>query len=321
MENEELVEQIQAGIKPTENMEQLYLQNRSFIYQQAKKYAAYADMDDLMQEAYFGLHEAVKHYKPDKETKFLTYLPFRLQKAFRRYIDNNGHTKRIPVHLVQRISKYKKYISEQAKQGVEPSDFEICRDLELSEQQLKDLRKAMRETECISTSDFVPGADNMTVEESLADPLDMEERVVDDVAKEQAESLIWKIVDELEERQAEVIVGRYKESATLEEVGKRLNLSHQRIRQIEKKALYILQSKREISDIAEIYGYMNAYRGTGYQAFKNGGSSVENAAIKHIEGEARIKAMQQRIKQQKTEILTALNMDELFSKVLNLASQ
>ena len=118
MENEELVEQIQAGIKPTENMEQLYLQNRSFIYQQAKKYAAYADMDDLMQEAYFGLHEAVKHYKPDKETKFLTYLPFRLQKAFRRYIDNNGHTKRIPIHLVQRISKYKKYIAEQQKTGV-----------------------------------------------------------------------------------------------------------------------------------------------------------------------------------------------------------
>lgn len=50
MENEELVEQIQAGIKPTENMEQLYLQNRSFIYQQAKKYAAYADMDDLMHD-------------------------------------------------------------------------------------------------------------------------------------------------------------------------------------------------------------------------------------------------------------------------------
>lgn len=153
MENEELVEQIQAGIKPTENMEQLYLQNRSFIYQQAKKYAAYADMDDLMQEAYFGLHEAVKHYKPDKETRFLTYLPFRLQSAFRRYIDNNGHTKRIPIHLVQRISKYKKYIAEQQKTGVEPSDSEICRDLELSEQQLKDLRKAMREAECISTSD------------------------------------------------------------------------------------------------------------------------------------------------------------------------
>lgn len=321
MENEELVEQIQAGINPTENMEQLYLQNRSFIYQQAKKYAAYADMDDLMQEAYFGLHEAVKHYKPDKEAKFLTYLPFRLQSAFRRYIDNNGHLKRIPIHLIQQISKYKKYIAEQQKTGVEPSDFAICRDLGFSEQQLKNLRKVMREAECISTSDLIPGSDNMTVEESLADPLDMEERVVDDVAREQAESLIWKIVDELEERQAEVIVGRYKESVTLEEISKRLNLSYQRIRQIEKKALSILRCKQEISDITEIYGYMNAYRGTGYQAFKNGGSSVENAAIKHIEGEARIKAMQQRIKRQKTEILTDLNTDELFSKVLNLASQ
>ena len=73
MENEELVEQIQAGINPTENMEQLYLQNRSFIYQQAKKYAAYADMDDLMQEAYLGLYEAVKHYTPDKEAKLLIF--------------------------------------------------------------------------------------------------------------------------------------------------------------------------------------------------------------------------------------------------------
>lgn len=316
-----MVQQIQAGINPTENMEQLYLQNRSFIYQQAKKYAAYADMDDLMQEAYFGLYEAVEHYKPDKETKFLTYLSFRLQRVFRRYIDSNGHTKRIPVHLVQRISKYKKYISEQEKQGVEPSDFEICRNLKLSEQQLTNLRKAMREAECISTSDFVPGSDNLTVEESIADPLDMEEQVIEEAAREQAEILIWKIVDELEERQAEVIVGRYKESNTLEEISKRLNLSYQRIRQIEKKALSILRCKREISDIAEIYGYMNAYRGTGYQSFKNGGSSVENAAIKHIEGEARIKAMQQRIKQQNTEILTALNMDELFSKVLNLVSQ
>lgn len=320
MENEELVEQIQAGINPTENMEQLYLQNRSFIYQQAKKYAAYADMDDLMQEAYFGLHEAVKHYKSDKETKFLTYLPFRLQSAFRRYIDNNGHLKRIPVHLVQQISKYKKYLSEQEKQGVEPSDFAICRDLGFSEQQLKNLRKVMREAECISTSDLLPGTD-ISIENSIADPLDLEEQTVERVAMEQAETLIWKIVDELEEQQAEVIVGRYKESATLQEIGNRLNLSKDRIRQIEKNALSILREKQKISDIAEIYGYMNAYRGTGYHAFKNHGSSVENAAIRHIEGEEKIKAIQQRIDRSKDKIRTTLNIDELFSEVLNLASK
>lgn len=321
MENEELVQQIQAGINPTENMEQLYLQNRSFIYQQAKKYSAYADMDDLMQEAYFGLDEAIKHYKPDKETKFITYLFFWLQRAFRRYIDSNGHIKRIPVAMMGRISKYKKYISEQEKQGVEPSDFAICRDLDLTEQQLINLRKAIYEAECISTSDLLPGADNITVEDSIADSLDLEEQVLEEVAREQAETLIWKIVDELEEQQAEVIVERYKKSATLQEIGNRLNLSKDRIRVIEKNALSILRCKREISDIAEIYGYMNDYRGTGYQAFKNYGSSVENAAIRHIEGEAKIKAIQTSIDHSKDIIRTTLNMDELFSEVLNIASQ
>lgn len=321
MENKELVQQIQAGINPTENMEQLYLQNRSFIYQQAKKYSAYADMDDLMQEAYFGLYEAVEHYKPNKEGKFLTYLPFRLQRAFRRYIDNNGHIKRIPVHIVERISKYKKYISEQQKAGVEPSDFAICRDLELSEQQLTNLRKAMREAECISTSDLLPGSDSLTVEDSIADPLDLEEQVIDEVAKEQAESLIWQIVDELEERQAEIIVGRYKESATLQEIAKRLNLSHSRIKQIERNALSILRRKREISGIAEIYGYINPYRGTGFQAFKYRGSSVENTVIRRIDGEERFKKLQQDINQRKNEIQDSLNINELFEKILNLASQ
>lgn len=319
MENEELILQIQAGINTTENMEQLYLQNRSFIYQQAKKYSTYADMDDLMQEAYFGLDDAVKHYNPDKEVKFLTYLVFRLQSAFRRYIDNNGHIKRIPVRMIERISKYKKYYKEQKQKGVEPSDFAICRDLELTEQQLKNLRKAMYEAECISTNDLLPGADNLTVEDSIADPFDLEERVLEEVAREQAENLIWKIVDELDERQVEVIVGRYKESATLQEIGKRLNLSHARIRVIERNALSILRNKHKISDIAEIYGYMNAYRRTGYQAFKDRGSSVENTAIRHMEGEEKLKTLQQSINQQREEIQNTLNIDEMFSKVLSFA--
>lgn len=321
VENEELVQQIQDGINPTENMEQLYLQNHSFIYQQAKKYSAYADIDDLMQEAYFGLDEAVKHYIHAKEAKFITYLGFRLRGTFRRYIDNNGRIKRLPVHMIERISKYKKYITEQKIKGVESSDFLICRDLELTEQQLKNLRKAMYEAECISTSDLLPGVDNLTVEDSISDPLHLEEEVVEKTAREQAEVLIWQIVDELEELQAEVVVGRYKESATLQEIGSQLDLSIERIRTIEKKALSILRKKRDISDIAEIYGYMNAYRGTGYHAFKNYGSSVEYAAIRHIEGEEKIRAIQQDIDHRKEEIKTDLNIDELFSKVLNIASQ
>lgn len=321
MENEELVQQIQAGINVTENMEQLYLQNRSFIYLQAKKYSAYADIDDLMQEAYFGLYEAVERYKPDKEAKFLTYLEFRLQRAFRRYIDNNGRVKRIPVHMIKRISRYKKYIAQQEAHGIEPSDFAICRDLGISEAQLANLRKAMYEAECISTSDLLSGADDLTVEDGIADPFDLEEQVVENVAQEQVENLIWKIVDELKEQQAAVIVGHYKKSATLKEIGERLNLSSARIRAIERGALSVLRKKQEILDIADIYGYMNAYRGTGLTSFKYCGSSVEHVAIRHIEGEEKIKKLKRSIERKKDKIQSSLNIDELFSAVLNLASQ
>ena len=319
MENEELVLQIQAGNNPTENMEQLYLQNRSFIYQQAKKYSAYADMDDLMQEAYFGLCEAVERYQPDKETKFITYLWYWIQSVFRRYIDRNGHI--IPIHMMERISKYKKYIAQQQAQGVEPSDFAICRDMGITETQLKNLRKAMYEAKCISTSNLLPDTDNLTVEDGIADSLNLEEQIVEEVAREQAENLIWKIVDELEERQAEIIRGHYKESATLKEIADRLNLSHARVVVIERNALSILRNKQEISEIAQIYDYMNAYKGTGYRAFKDHGSSVERMAIRHIEGEEKIQKLKQTIDQRKEKIQSALNIDELFSKVVNFASQ
>lgn len=160
--------------------------------------------------------------------------------------------------------------------GITPSDSAICLELGLTSEQLKNLRKAISEASCISINDSPPDTDGLTYADILADPLDLEEQVLDTVVKEQAERLIWKIVSELEERQAAVLVGKYKESATLKEIGKRLNLSCERIRAIERKALSILRMKREIKDIAEIYGYRNAFVGTGLKAFKNRGfSSVE----------------------------------------------
>lgn len=322
MENEELVQEIQAGINPTENMEQLYLQNRSFIYGIAKKYTASAEIEDLMQEAYFGLSKAVEDFEPERGCKFLTYLPYFLQNSFRRYIERSGYVKRFPAHMIERISKYKKYISEQQKTGVEPSDFAICRDLGLSESQLKNLRNAMREAECISTSDLLPGSDSLTMEDSIADPSDMEEQVIDGLAKEWADNLIWQIVDELEERQAAVIIGKYKESVTLKELKKRLNLSHTYIAELEKKGLTLLRKRKEMQDIADIYGYVNLYKGTGFQAFKDRGiSSVEYAAMRRMEGEEKFKKLQQDINQRKSEIQDSLNINELFEQVLNLASQ
>lgn len=322
MENEELVLQIKAGENVSQNMEQLYLQNQNFIRKIANRYRGYAEFEDLMQEAYFGLSKAVETFDPDKGNSFLTWLPYYLQNCFRRYIEGCGYVKRLPAHMMERISKYKKYLSKQQAAGVSPSDSDICRDLELSEQQLADLRKAMREAECISTSSLLPGSDSLTVEDSISDPSDMEEEILDGLAREWADNLIWKIVSELEEREAAVIIGKYRESETLKELAEKLNLSHERIRQLEIKGLAILRKQQKMRDIADIYGYVNAFKQTGVQAFKNNGaSSVELAVIRHIEGQEKIQRLRQQEERAKTEIKDILNIDELFGQVLNLASQ
>ena len=79
VENEELVRQIQAGINVSSNLEQLYLKNRPFIYNTARKYSKQAEIDDLMQEGYLGLQKAASMYNPDHETKFISSMKFKMK--------------------------------------------------------------------------------------------------------------------------------------------------------------------------------------------------------------------------------------------------
>ncbi|MCD8376155.1 MAG: sigma-70 family RNA polymerase sigma factor [Oscillospiraceae bacterium] len=310
MENEALVLQIKTGENSEEAMEQLFLQNRGFIYGIAKKYAAYADIDDLMQESYFGLLKAVEGFEPEQGNKFTTFLFPCLNRTFQRYISDTKNTKRIPEYLRIRIAKYKNFLAECSANGKEAADSEICAALGISEGQLSNLRKAIHESECISTSDFVTGTDDITVESILADPVDLEEQVTEAVAQEQLAAQLWKIVDELGGKQSEVISERYRYSKTLEEIAEQMGLSYERIRQIEKKALEILHQKEKLQNIAECYGYLEsskAYKG-GLRSFKeHGGSIVEYLALKNVE-----RAEHEQSKQE--------NIDKLFEDILSLAT-
>ncbi len=108
MSNEELVQQIQQGIDIKGNMEQLYIQNKGLIYATIKRYryACQSDynslpiieMDELMNEAYFGLVKAVENYNPNQGILFMSYAPNWIRQAVKRYLDNCGRTIRVPVH-------------------------------------------------------------------------------------------------------------------------------------------------------------------------------------------------------------------------------
>lgn len=97
MTNEQLVVRIQAGEETAANMLQLWQQNKGFVASIAKKYRGYAEMEDLMQEGYIGLNDAVAHYKEGKGALFTSYAAFWIRSRIRRYVEQSG-TIRLPSH-------------------------------------------------------------------------------------------------------------------------------------------------------------------------------------------------------------------------------
>lgn len=112
MKNEELVARIRNRIDAAECMAQLWQQNRLFVAQIAKKYTAYEDMDDLMQEGFIGLCNAVECYDPDNGAKFLTYAAYWIQQAMLRYIAKYSGVVQIPESVRTKINKLRKFERE-----------------------------------------------------------------------------------------------------------------------------------------------------------------------------------------------------------------
>ena len=108
MSNEELVSLIQQGVDVKNNLGVLYQQNEGFIRNIVRPLCEYAEADDLMQEAFFGIAKAVEQYDESQGVLFLTYATHKVRQSCIRYIENNSHLIRIPVHMQQRIRAYKK---------------------------------------------------------------------------------------------------------------------------------------------------------------------------------------------------------------------
>ena len=249
MTNEELVALIQAGVDVQENMGQLYQQNRNFIVKIVLPYSKSCEMDDLMQEAYFGLEKAVQRFEPDRDVLFISYAGIWIRNVIQRYCQNNGNLKRVPVHVVVRISKYLRFRDDyRMTVGEEPSDNQYCAFLGIKKPQLKELRKFMVEADTISFESVAPGTDDLTLGESIPDDFDLEGSVVDTLSEEYAGNLIEEAVSALPDARAgEVIRKCFWENKPLHEVGEQLDISRERVRQIQYKALKRLKIDDKVS--------------------------------------------------------------------------
>lgn len=244
--NEQLVALIQAGEDEAENMLQLWQQNRGFIATMARKYASLAEMEDLEQEGYIGLCEAVRHYEPDKGMKFIGYAAFWIRQAMRRYVDNCGAVVRLPSNMVDWIRAYKR-AAGQYKQayGEWPSDVALCWLLDISHKKLKEIQQAARMGDIGSLDAPLETEDgDLTVMDMVSSGEDLEEDACRRMDREKLERAVWVAVDQLPGDQPAVLRMIYLGGMTLEETGKSVGVSLERVRQIKNGAFRTFRNTR-----------------------------------------------------------------------------
>ncbi len=280
--NEELVKDIQGGVNASYSLDKLYQNNRGFIYRIACKYASYAEIDDLMQEAFFGLYEAARRFEFGYDVAFISYAAYWIRLSIDRYVKNNG-TVRISVHMRERIEDYNK-ISQiwQQEYSRNPTNKEICHLMGISDEALKNVKAAACMARIGSLDTPVGEDEDATLYDLVPCAVDEYEQVLEDIQQEQLRAAIWPLVDALPENLPYIIRARYQEQRTFVDIARESGVTIEAIRQKEKNAMRILRLPRNarklqpyLTDVQE----STAFRGSAASFNRTWTSSTERAAL------------------------------------------
>jgi len=206
---------------------------------------------DLINEGNIGLMKGVQRFKPGKGAKLSTYASLWIKQSIRRALSNLSKTIRLPVHVLEKMTHVRRAeVKLREALDREPTDEEIAGELGLDARRIRLYRDAARAPVALDSP--ISSEDSSTISEHVADvnaaaPFDA-------IVKHNDNELVQEVLATLDARESRILSMRFGldngRPKTLEEVGERLGVTRERIRQIQEQALQKMRVKIEKRDLA-----------------------------------------------------------------------